>query len=154
MSRFRPLQDAQSALGALQDEMNRLFDRVWHGGISTRPFDGQSWAPSVDVYEFDDRFVMLAEVPGIDAASIDITYQDHALSIRGQKPRPSGIGYDTPSIVCERRYGAFSRTVDLPGGVDPEQISAKCIAGVLEVVIPKHESSRARTIRIEVTDAG
>lgn len=153
MSRFRPIQDAQSVLGAVQDEMNRLFDRVWHGGISTKPFDGQSWAPNVDLYEFDDRYMLLAEVPGLDPTSIDITYHDHSLTVRGHKPRPGGIGHDTPSLTCERRYGSFARTVELPAGVDPDQITAKCTSGVLEIAIPKSETSRARTIRVDVVES-
>lgn len=152
MSRFRPLHDAQSALGALQDEMNRLFDRVWHVGISTKPFDGQSWAPFVDVYEFDDRYVIMAEVPGVDTTSIEVTYKDGGLTIRGSRPRPAGFGQDTATLVQERRYGSFSRTIDLSCGVEADSIIAKCSAGVLDIIAPKNATTRARTIRVESTE--
>ena len=152
MMRIRPVQDAQAVMGVLQDEMNRLFNRVWHGGISTGPFDGQAWAPNVDVYEFADRYLVLAEVPGVEVGSIELTYQDRALTIRGERPRPAGVVEDTPSILRERRYGSFSRTIELPAGVNAEGISARCPSGVLEVTLPKTESTRGRTIHVQQRD--
>ncbi|MBI1825974.1 MAG: Hsp20/alpha crystallin family protein [Planctomycetes bacterium] len=149
MMRFRPIQDAQAVMGALQNEMNRVFDRVWHAGISTGPFDGQAWAPCIDLYEFPDRYLLLAEVAGIDAESIELTYQDRVLTIRGNRPRPAGAFDDTPTPINERRYGNFSRTVDLSAAVNADGISARCPAGVLEVTLPKTETARGRTIHVQ-----
>ena len=150
---FRAMQDPQQVFGNLQDEMNRVFDRVWHGGISTRPLDGQQWAPGLDVYEYPDRFVVHVEVPGVDGNSVDVTCVGSMLTIRGEKRRPAEVTCDTPSLYRERRYGSFSRTVELSGKIVVEQVAARYHNGVLEVTVPKSESERPRSVRVEVNPA-
>ena len=149
---FRPFQDPQLSLGALQDEMNRMFERVWHGGVSMRPFDGQPWAPAIDLYEHEDRYVVHAELPGVTAECVDVSYLGNSLTIRGEKARPEGLGEATPPLRSERRFGAFCRTVELPGGIDADRASANCHSGVLEITIPKSAASRAKTIRVDVEE--
>lgn len=148
---FRAMQDPQQVLGTLQEEMNRVFDRVWHGGISTRPFDGQQWAPAIDVYEYPDRFVVYVEVPGVDGNSVDVTCVGNCLTVRGEKRRPPEVGSDTPSLYRDRRFGSFSRTVDLSGKIQVDQVAARYQNGVLEIVVPKTESERPRSVRVEVS---
>ncbi len=149
---FRPFQDPQLSLNAIQDEMNRMFERVWHGGVSTRPFDGQPWAPAIDLYEQEDRYTVYAELPGVCAESVEVSYLANSLTIRGEKGRPEKVAEGTPSLRSERRFGAFCRTVELPGGIDADRASAKCCGGVLEINVPKSASSRAKTIRVEVEE--
>jgi HSP20 family protein len=148
---FRPFQDPQLSLGALQDEMNRLFERVWHGGVSTRPFDGQPWAPAIDLFEFDDRYVVFAEVPGISPESVEVSCLNNTLTLRGEKRRAAEIKDET-SRLHERRFGTFCRCVDLPGEVDADRASAKFQHGVLEVTVPKSSSARAKNIRVDVKE--
>jgi len=150
---FRALQDPQLSLSNLQDEMNRLFERLWHGGLSTRPFDGQQWAPPIDLYEHDDRYTLYVEVPGVDASSVDVSYLGSSLTVRGEKLRPTGVSDETPAVRSERRFGTFCRTIELPGGVDADRVSAKCCFGVLEVTIPKSEASKPKSIRVEVDES-
>ena len=146
---FRPFQDPQLSLGALQDEMNRMFDRVWHGGVSTRPFNGQPWAPAIDLYEYEDRYTVYAELPGVQVESVEVSYLVNSLTIRGEKARPEKVAEGTPTLRSERRFGAFCRTVELPGGIDADRSSAKCCGGVLEITVQKSSASRAKTIRVE-----
>ncbi len=144
--------EGQFALSDLQDEINNLFGRVWHGGFSTGPFDGQEWAPAVDVLEENDRYVVRAEVPGLEAADISLTFADGALVIKGQK----GCDYEDESrkglIHRERRFGAFVRNVPLPAVVESSKISASCRNGVLEVTLAKKEESKAKVIKIDVQE--
>ena len=149
---FRPFQDPQLSLGAIQDEMNRMFERIWHGGVTTRPFDGQPWAPAIDLYEYDDRYTVYAELPGVRAESVEVSYLANSLTLRGEKARPEQVVEGTSSLRSERRFGAFCRTVELPGGIDAERASAKCHGGVLEISVPKSAASRAKTIRVEVEE--
>ena len=147
---FRAMQDPQQVFGTLQDEMNRVFDRVWHGGISTRPLDGQQWAPALDVYEYPDRFVVHVEVPGVDGNSVDVTCVGNTLTVRGDKGRPAEVADDTPTLNRERRFGSFCRMVELTGKIVVEKVSARYQNGVLEVTVPKSESERPRSVRVEV----
>ncbi len=151
---FRAMQDPQHVFGTLQDEMNRVFDRVWHGGISTRPLDGQQWAPGLDVYEYPDRFVVQVEVPGVDGNSVDVSCVCNTLTIRGEKRRPPEVTADSPSLYRERRFGSFSRTVELTGKIVVELVAARYQNGVLEVTVPKAESDRPRSVRVEVNQTG
>ena len=148
---FKAMQDPQQLFGTLQDEMNRVFDRVWHGGISTRPFDGQQWAPALDVYEYPDRFVVHVEVPGIDGNSVDVSCVGNTLTIRGEKRLPMEVTAETPSLYRERRYGCFCRAVELAGKIVVDQVAARCQNGVLEITVPKSESERPRSVRVEVS---
>jgi len=147
---FRPLQDRDLSLSNLQEEMNRLFERLWHAGLSTGPFDGQQWAPLIDLYEHPDHYTLYAEIAGVDGGSVDVSYVGSSLTIRGEKTKPSDVVDADRPIRRERRFGTFCRTIELPGGIDAEKLSAKCQAGVLRIIIPKSEASRPKAIKIEV----
>lgn len=150
---FRPFQETQFSLGNLQDEMNRLFERVWHAGVSTGPFDGQQWAPVVDLEEFADHYKLYAEVPGVDAGAVELSLVESELTIRGEKTRPTDAVESNRSVRRERRFGSFCRTVGLPPGIDAEKLSATCHNGVLVITVPKSESARPKAIKVSVTDS-
>ncbi len=149
---FTPFQDAQASLGGLQGEINRLVERVWHAGLSTKPFDGQSWGPAVDLYEYQDHYTMFAEIPGVDAEGVEVTHVGNALTIRGERRNPVGEGEDIRPVRNERRFGAFCRTVNLPGDIDADRLSARCADGVLEITIPKSPSSMPKAVRVDVQE--
>lgn len=148
---FRPLQDFPTSFGNLQDDMNRLFDRVWHGGLSTRPFDGQECAPPIDLYELEDRYVLLVEVPSADPGTLDLTYVGNTVTVRGEKVGPTDLD-DANRIQSERRFGTFSRSVTLPSDIVGDSLSAKCQGGVLQITIPKTESSKPKTVKIDIKE--
>ncbi len=145
-----PMQDPEFFLNRLQDEMGRMVERVWHGGVSTRPFDGQEWAPPVDVFEHPDRYVFFLEIPGVNANEIDVSHAGGTLTVRGRKEAATETGEGIRPVRSERRFGVFMRNLDLPAGVDAERMSARCNSGVLEITIPKSESSRPRSVKINV----
>jgi len=148
---FQSIPSVPMSLGNLQDEMNRLFARVWHGGISTPPFDGQEYAPHVDVYEYDDRYVLLVELPGVDAGAVEVCYLANTITVRGEKSKPADAD-EARRIRRERRFGRFMRTIELPGEIDPERLAAKCHAGILEITVQRTETSRAKSVKINVGD--
>ncbi len=146
---FKPFQEVPISLGNLQDEMNKMFERVWHGGVSTGPFDGQAWAPPIELHDFADRYVLTVEVPGVEAGDIDVSFVSGAVRIQGEKKRcESSEG--AVSLRCERRYGVFSRSVEMPSGIEAEKMSAKWHGGVLEITVPKSESSKPRSIKVDI----
>ncbi len=149
---FRPFQETQHSLGNLQEELNRMVERIWHAGVSTGPLNGQAWAPVVDLYEHADYFTLHAEIPGVDCNAVELSYIDHELTIRGEKTRPAADGEADKVHRRERRFGTFCRTVELPRGIEADKLSATCNDGVLEVMIPKSESSRPKAIKIDVAE--
>jgi len=144
--------DMHLSLSDLQTEMNRMFDRVWHGGLSTGPFDGNAWAPAFDVLHEDDRVVLVAEVPGLEAPDVELSFQDNRLTLKGHRPSPWSEEAAAKLVRCERRYGAFSRTIDLPAEIDADGITASVHHGVMTVTLPKVEQARGKQIKIEAAD--
>jgi len=149
---FRPFQDPPFSIGSLQDDLQRLMERVWHAGVSMGPFDGQQWGPPVDMYDRGDHYLLHVEMPGVDAADVDVSHIGSTLTVSGEKRRPSTISDKDRAVRGERRYGTFSRSLELPGDVDGSRLSARCSSGVLEIVIPKNESSRPRTVKVQVAE--
>lgn len=150
---FRPFGMTPPSLHNLQDEMSRLLERVWHGGVTAGPFDGQAWAPPVDLYEHEACFVLYAEVPGVLPGQIDVSHLGSVLTIRGQKSAPEGIdGQPGHPLREERRFGAFARSVELPPGSDHERLSAACRDGVLTITIPKLATAKPKSVRVNISD--
>ncbi|MEL7536051.1 MAG: Hsp20/alpha crystallin family protein [Pseudomonadota bacterium] len=106
-----------------------------------------NWVPAVDVAERDDSFVLSADVPGVDPATIDVSMVDGALVIRGERVRDSELGSNGVRRI-ERRTGKFYRRFQLPDTVDADNISARSSFGVLEVTIPKQAKPEPRRITI------
>ena len=107
-----------------------------------------SWVPRVDIHEEKDRFVVLADVPGVDPKDIDITADNGVLTVRGERKaekRETENGYER----IERVSGSFLRRFTLPEGANTEQIKAKQTNGVLEVTIPKTPAVQPRRISID-----
>ena len=136
-------------LASLQQEVNRLFDSVWHGDLDVRTLFGRGWAPALDVAETDEAVIVKAEVPGIDAKDLEVTLTGGVLTIKGEKREEKEEQTERQHRV-ERTYGAFSRSIDVPEEVDPDQIKAKCKDGILTVTLPKKPEAKGRQIEIEI----
>lgn len=108
------------------------------------------WAPRVDIKEDDKRFVILADIPGIDPAGIEVSMDKGVLTIKGERKQEALAEGDRYTRV-ERAHGAFLRRFALPDSADAEGITAHGRHGVLEVAIPKRAESAPRRITIETT---
>jgi len=131
--------------------MRREMDKVF-ASYADRD-DGNSvvaadWLPAVDVREDPERFVIIADVPGVDPKDIDINMENGVLTISGEKQVESEEELKNYKRV-ERARGSFFRRFTLPETADAEKISAKFTNGVLEVAIPKQERVQPRKIAIE-----
>ena len=107
------------------------------------------WSPAVDIKEEATRFLITADLPGVDPKDIEITMDNGVLAIRGERQseaREVKEGYKR----VERVSGAFYRRFSLPDTADAERIEAKGKDGVLEVTIPKHEKVQPRKIEVKM----
>jgi HSP20 family protein len=95
-----------------------------------------AWAPPIDVYETDDRYVITAEVPGIARDQVELALQDNRLTIRGTRS-PSAETATRHYHQVERGHGSFLRTFQFADAVDQEHIAADLRDGVLTVILPK-----------------
>jgi HSP20 family protein len=132
----------------LQQEMNRLFERLTTLGRPERPAGGE-WVPSVDVYECDGCLRVVVEVPGLQPDSLRVTYREGELTVSGERRdrRPSGV---TGFLCMERPHGRFTRTVTLDVSLDVRQAQARLAGGVLTVVMPRVKDRRGRETVIDV----
>jgi HSP20 family protein len=129
--------------GRLHDEFRQVFGRFF--GESDNAV--AQWAPRVDIKEEEKRFVILADIPGVDPKDIDVSTDKGVLSIKGERKSESTEDAGMFKRV-ERSYGAFTRSFVLPESADAEAISASGKNGVLEISIPKKAETTPRKIAI------
>ncbi len=136
-----------SVPAGFQDEIKQAFERLFHTDESDQSNVVTSqWTPRVDIREEDKRFVILADVPGVDPSAIEIQMDKGILIALGSTPgtsEPSGKASRT-----EREQGVFYRRFALPDSADAEGITASGKLGVLEISIPKRPESSPRRISI------
>ncbi len=136
-----------NALEQMRREMDKVFasyaDR--EEGSSVVAAD---WLPAVDIREEPERFVITADVPGVEPNEIDINMENGVLTISGEKQTESEEELKNYKRV-ERTRGSFYRRFTLPESADADRINARFSNGVLEIVIPKQERVQPRKIAIE-----
>lgn len=138
-----------SHTGRFQDEMKQIFDRFFTEDESDQSNVVTSqWTPRVDIKEEDKRFVILADVPGVDPKEIDVSMDKGILSIKGERSAESKTENGNFTRV-ERSHGMFYRRFALPDSADAENISATGKHGVLEITIPKKPETTPRRIEIK-----
>jgi HSP20 family protein len=135
---FRELSD-------LRQEMNRLFD--WTLGRTTGLVES-GWFPPMDVVEKDDQVVVKMDLPGLTKQDVEVSLVNNVLTVRGERKQEEEKKDDN-FYTCERVYGRFERTIELPVSVDPDKVEATFKNGVLEIRLPKTAESRTRQISIK-----
>jgi HSP20 family protein len=135
---------------SLMPTFNRVlaFDRELNRLINN---NGQRFfVPSLDVVERADAYVISAELPGVDPATVDISFENNTLTLSGTK-QPSVVAQEKDELrvyTAERLSGSFERAVRLPEYVEGDKIEATYTNGVLTITVPKAQAARARKIQI------
>lgn len=127
----------------LQRELDRFLGRPQAGEPG---FGSAGVFPPVNLFADQDGVVLRAEVPGVEPSSIDVSIQRDTLHISGERPvkgRNRGSYHRR-----ERRFGKFSRSLQLPQDLDPEKATAQCRNGVLTLHIPRREEAKPRQVKI------
>jgi HSP20 family protein len=149
---WRPLMD----LGRWERDMERMMDTFFERRM--RPWWPERWlrsdemeisVPAVDLFEEKDEIVVKAELPGIDKDQIEVNVTDHQLTIKGEKKKEEEIK-EKDYYRCERSYGSFLRTLELPKDVHADKVKAVFKNGVLEVRLPKTEEAKAKEIKVKI----
>ncbi len=106
------------------------------------------WRPAVDIKEEEDRFVIYADLPGVDPNDIEITMDQGVLTLKGERSEETKEEREGYKRV-ERMSGSFYRRFSLPDTANSERIEAEGKNGVLEITLPKHEKVQARKITVK-----
>jgi HSP20 family protein len=126
----------------LQRELNRLFENF------DRAFAPAAHFPAVNLWMNEEGAVVTAELPGVDVKDLDISVVGETLTITGER-KPEPVVKDPVYHRQERGFGKFTRTVELPFGVDPNKVQATLEKGVLRVLLPRAEQDRPRKISVK-----
>jgi HSP20 family protein len=133
---------------SLFDQFNREINRIVNGKTALgNTSQERNWMPAVDIREEDNRFILAADLPGVERKDVDVTLEDGVLSIHGERnvqTEEKREGFHRR----ERVHGTFLRQFTLPDTVNAEQISATVKDGVLEVIIPKQDKPEPRKIAV------
>ena len=141
------------------EEMERLFEGFFPGDLA-RPslwewprlsrmrMPLEAKLPRVDVLDREADILVRAELPGVDKKDLDISVSDNSVTIKGstkqERKEEQGDYYR-----CEITQGAFARTIALPNAVSSEKAKASFKDGMLELVLPKTEPAKRRSIKVE-----
>ena len=144
--RYEPL----SLLERFHRELNQLgaLDSFFNDGGDSSSAVTSHWSPAVDIREEDARYVILADIPGVDPKDIEITMEAGVLTIKGERTdvkKEEKEGYKR----VERSHGTFYRRFSLPDTADADRIEAKGKDGVLAIVIPKQAKVQPRRIAVK-----
>jgi HSP20 family protein len=140
-------------INVIQGELTRLIDQYWpNNPLGPRTEGSQvDWVPAIDLFETGEEVVLLADLPGVEPSTVDLTIDGLVLTLGGEKrsgadEARAGAG---PRPIRERRFGHFQRKVTLPAAVNVDAVEAALHNGVLTVRLPKAETAKVRTIPIQ-----
>jgi len=122
----------------------------WRGfGHHLRPFWGEGWSPSIDVFEREGKLVIRADLPGMKREDIDVVVEGDVLVVRGRRHEEKEVKEE--NYYCsERAAGEFSRSISLPEGVNTDAIEATYKEGVLEITVPSPATPEPTKVKVQV----
>lgn len=145
LTRFDPF----SEMVTLRQAMDRLFEDSFVSPLTMRSFNGDAApGPALDVHETGDEIVVTAALPGLKPEDVDITITGQTLSIRGEFKADEKVNREQ-YLYRERRYGTFSRQLQLPVRVQGDAATATFDNGLLTLSIPKAEEVKPRQIQVK-----
>jgi HSP20 family protein len=134
-----------SLLGRITEE----FDRILQPFLLEGETANIAWIPTVEIYQLDGKYHILAELPGLSPMEVRVEVDDDAVILQGERQveREANEGGIRRS---ERQFGRFYRRIPLPEGADPEQAKAKFHDGILEITMPApNKQTERRQIQVE-----
>jgi HSP20 family protein len=147
----RPFREFEELRRRFEQDVARPFIRAIWDQIPEQEKEswGARWVPAVDVIEKSDHILVIAEVPGMKD-SIDLSVSGDMLTLKGEKKSGNGEVNEGDYFQREISRGTFYRTIKLPVNIETEKVEADYEDGILRVILPRHESTKARKIDINV----
>ena len=105
--------------------------------------------PPLEMFEKEDKFSVRAELPGMKREEIDVSVVGDTLTIKGERKAETEVK-EEDYYCCERSYGSFFRSINLPSAVDTKKIEASYENGVLEITLPKAPEIKPKKVEISV----
>ena len=140
------------SLWDLISEMDRAFEDRWQSS-SILAQNLPTFTPTMDVKETPDYFLVTADLPGLNKNDIKIAFADGRLTLSGERVKEIKSENEHEHRI-ERSYGRFERVFQLPNNISDEKIQARYEDGVLEIMIPKSQVAKPKTISIDSEKKG
>jgi HSP20 family protein len=140
----------QREIDRISEELFGIKRPPWWPSIWPRDTDREVIAMAVDVYEQKDDIVVKAELPGVRKNNIELKISDSELTIECEKEKEEQVEEDA-YYQCERSYGAFIRTLQLPTEVEANKITAAFKNGVLEIRLRKSPTAKSKEIKGKIS---
>ena len=116
--------------------------------VGVKPYQGSAY-PKVNVYEYDDKVGIVAEIPGLDKKQLNVDVEDSVLTISGDKH--STFDDDGAKVIRrELKQSSFKRSFELGELLDGDNISATFKDGILTVAIPKVEPEKPKKTYVKI----
>ena len=147
IEKWHPLTDIMT----LRQAMDRLFDDSFVRPYRSLGSNGQVVAPALDVYQTPGEIVVKGTLPGVKPEDVNIDVTGDTLTIKGESKAEQEVERED-YLYQERRYGAFSRSVVLPGGLKSDKTEATMEDGVLTITIPKAEEVKPKAIKVKAKE--
>ncbi|MFW6105467.1 MAG: Hsp20/alpha crystallin family protein [Chloroflexota bacterium] len=147
IERWHPFTDLMS----LRQAMDRLFEDSFVRPSRALEAFGEVAAPAIDVYQTPSEIVVKAALPGVKPEDVNIDITGDTLTIKGESKAEQEVKRED-YLYQERRYGAFSRSVVLPGGLKSDKAEATIEDGVLTLTIPKAEEVKPKAIKVKAKE--
>ena len=130
----------------LRDELDSLFEMPVWANFDRPGHLLSGWSPTLDLYENNDNFVAVIELPGMRKEEIEISLTDGTLTIAGERKSESSNGEKADRT--ERYIGKFRRSIALNARVDANKVTATYRDGILTVTLPKAEEAKPKQIPV------
>jgi HSP20 family protein len=145
--------ESESPVMAIQNEMNRMFDQFFNDPFTMLSSPSirsmADFMPKIDVSETDAAMLVTAELPGMDEKDIQLSLENDALIISGEKKNDvDEKGKNFHRI--ERSYGSFQRVIPLVSEIQTDKVEASFRNGVLNISLPKTQAAAKQTHKIEI----
>ena len=148
ITRFTPMTDFVS----LREAMDRLFEDSFIRPTTYSGLAAGQIAVPVDLWETSDAYHLRADLPGMTPDTIDINATADTVSFAGESKAQTDVANEG-WLRQERRVGKFQRSFTLPVQIDPNKVQASFEHGVLDLVLPKADQVKPRTIKVNAVNS-
>jgi HSP20 family protein len=138
-----------SEMNSLQHQFNQMFNEVLTPVLMTE-FGNYSKTPAAELIENENALVLKLEVPGMQAADINIEATAKSISVSGD--RKSEVQSNTEGKTrSEFRYGSFQRVIALPVKIQNTEVKAEYKDGILHLTLPKAEAEKNKVVKVNLS---
>mgnify|MGYP001331381636 CR=1 FL=1 len=135
----------------LGDDIDGMFQGFFRPMVHSGQMKKGNIMPAVDIDETEDGYMLMAEIPGFTKEEINVSLHDGQLIIKAEHKEESEKKQNGGSVLKERRYGSFYRSLNFGQNIKEEEVSAKYENGVLEMEIPKMAQATQEAKKITVS---